>query len=280
MTEGFVFLPSYYEAIRQLPDAERLMMYDAIVQYGIEGELPELPPILNAAFLFCKPNIDSSKSRYFDSVENGKKGGRPRTKEKQKQEPTLPSAPEQKPVLKKEPEQSKVQNFEKAAFELQRPLQDFTKPPFHLQNQDKDKDTDTDKEMDTDTDRDREMETDKETDVLSRTSPACHDGSRRAIEAWNALGLTQVTRLSPESTRYRLLTARIREHGIDNVLTAIERIRTSDFLRGQNRNGWVITLDWFVKPNNFVKVLDGNFDNHKKAEGGGSGVDWIMNLEL
>ena len=278
MTEGVVFLASYYEAIRGLPDAERLMMYDAIVQYGIEGELPELPPILNAAFLFCKPNIDSSKSRYFDSVENGKKGGRPRTKEKQEQEPTLPSAPEQKPVLKEEAEQSNVQNFEKAAFELQRPLQDFAKPPFHPQNQDKDKETDKDKDRETEMETDKEIE--KESDVLSRTSPACRDESRRAIEAWNALGLTQVTRISPESTRYRLLTSRIREHGIDNVLTAIERIRTSDFLRGQNRNGWVITLDWFVKPNNFVKVLDGNFDNHKKAEGGGSGVDWIMNLEL
>ena len=24
---------------------------------------------------------------------------------------------------------------------------------------------------------------------------------------------------------------------------------------------WVITFDWFIKPNNFIKVLEGNYDD-------------------
>lgn len=92
---------------------------------------------------------------------------------------------------------------------------------------------------------------------------------QRVLERWNVLsngsGIPSVTRLSPGSTRYKMLFARIKEHGIANVLTAIDRIGESSFLRGQNRQSWTITFDWFVKPNNFVKVLDGNYSDRRKA---------------
>ena len=56
-----------------------------------------------------------------------------------------------------------------------------------------------------------------------------------------------------------MLRARVNEYGAEAVLNAIERIRKSSFLRGQNKQGWMITFDWFVRPNNFIKVLDGNY---------------------
>lgn len=78
MGYGFMMLPSYYEAIRPLPDDQRLALYDAIMDYAFQGVEPvDLPPILNGYFVLLRPNIDSSSSRYAASVENGKKGGRP-----------------------------------------------------------------------------------------------------------------------------------------------------------------------------------------------------------
>ena len=53
--------------------------------------------------------------------------------------------------------------------------------------------------------------------------------------------------------------ARIREYGVSNVLTAIDKIAVSDFLQEKNNKGWVITFDWFVLPNNFPKVFEGNY---------------------
>lgn len=78
MGAGFVFLPSYYDALRELPDEQRLMMYDAILDYAFQGgkEPDNLPPILNGYFVLLRPNIDNSIKRYSASVENGKKGGR------------------------------------------------------------------------------------------------------------------------------------------------------------------------------------------------------------
>ena len=44
-TNGFRLLPSYYEAIRDLPDAERLLLYDAVFDFGFGNEVQELPPL-------------------------------------------------------------------------------------------------------------------------------------------------------------------------------------------------------------------------------------------
>lgn len=94
---------------------------------------------------------------------------------------------------------------------------------------------------------------------------------RRIVDAWNQLGLSQVSKCSSDSKRGGLLRARVKEYGVDGVLTAIQRISESAFLRGQNKNGWIITFDWFLKPNNFVKVFEGNYDN-RNTSGNGSGT--------
>ncbi len=81
MGAGFTMLPSYYEALRPLPDEERLQMYDAVLDYAFTGKEPEnLSPILNGYFILLRPNIDNSVKNYSASVTNGRKGGRPRKK--------------------------------------------------------------------------------------------------------------------------------------------------------------------------------------------------------
>ena len=65
-----------------------------------------------------------------------------------------------------------------------------------------------------------------------------------------------------------MLKARINEFGIEKVIEAIESINNSDFLKGQNDRAWIITFDWFIKPNNFTKVLEGNYLNKGGAING------------
>jgi len=90
----------------------------------------------------------------------------------------------------------------------------------------------------------------------------------QVMEKWNGLqnvGIKPVSRISRDSARYEMLRARLREYGLEAVLAAVGNIARSKFLRGQNRNGWSIKFDWFVRPNNFPKVLEGNYDD---ADGG------------
>ena len=91
---------------------------------------------------------------------------------------------------------------------------------------------------------------------------------RRIVEAWNSLGLNEVREVTGESKRGGMLRARVKEHGVDGVLEAIENVRKSDFLKGQNAKGFVITFDWFVKPNNFIKVLEGNYNELHEPDAG------------
>lgn len=83
--DGVLILPSFYEAIRELPDAERLAVYDAIARYGLYGEIIDLPPVVKPVFTLIKPVIDSSQRRYQAAKANGRKGGRPRKNQTGKQ---------------------------------------------------------------------------------------------------------------------------------------------------------------------------------------------------
>ena len=119
--------------------------------------------------------------------------------------------------------------------------------------------THSDKGLDIDKDIDKE----KDNKLIVSKDTICQTDVQRVIEEWNKLqevGINPIRDIKPSSKRYQLLKGRIREYGIDEVLNAINNARNSDFLRGENNRGWMITFDWFVKPNNFTKVLEGNYN--------------------
>lgn len=94
----------------------------------------------------------------------------------------------------------------------------------------------------------------------------CSTDVQRVVTAWNAIdGLPKITRLDPDSNRGKMLGARIKAYGIDKVLGAIESIPHSSFLMGKTKKQFRLTFDWFVKPNNFPKVLEGNYLDENKA---------------
>ncbi len=57
-----------------------------------------------------------------------------------------------------------------------------------------------------------------------------------------------------------MLRARVCSYDIDKILEAIENIKKSSVLCGSVQKGWFITFDWFVRPNNFIKVLEDNYE--------------------
>lgn len=95
-TFGFRLLPSYYEAIRDLPDDERLAIYDAIMDFGFGNEVHDLPtPLLDGYFRLIKPSVEKSIKFEQKQKANGSKGGRP-PKPKQNPEETQ-AEPKDKP---------------------------------------------------------------------------------------------------------------------------------------------------------------------------------------
>lgn len=85
------------------------------------------------------------------------------------------------------------------------------------------------------------------------------------LQKWNSLPdvIPKISTLKKDTQRYKMLSQRLNEYGQDKVIEAINNIHNSPWLLGQNNRGWVATFDWFVRPNNFVKVLEGNYLDKK-----------------
>jgi len=134
-----------------------------------------------------------------------------------------------------------------------------------------------------DIDIDIDTREEKETMLVSNETNCQTQSVRRVVDAWNALqdvGIKPISRVSSGSKRYQSLIARLREYGEDDVLQAIERIRLSDFLQGKHGGRpWLITFDWFVLPNNFPKVLEGNYDSDgsQQVKTGDARLDRLYN---
>ena len=100
------------------------------------------------------------------------------------------------------------------------------------------------------------------TDVFPKEKPSTAQARRRVIEAWNAIaGVPKVSRLDAGTERCRMLTARIEAYGEDKVLEAIDHVSRSSFLQGAT----FFDFGWFVRPNNFPKVLEGKYDDKQAA---------------
>ena len=112
---------------------------------------------------------------------------------------------------------------------------------------------------------------DKNIYIVSNDTICQTQDVRRVVDKWNELekyGIASIKKLTSGSNRYRMLNARIKQFSLDDVLTAIENIKDSSFLQGKSdsRRPWVITFDWFVKPNNFPKVLEGQYSDKKDGQ--------------
>lgn len=120
----------------------------------------------------------------------------------------------------------------------------------------------------------KEMPTQLENNIKSEIKN--NSEQAKIIEEWNSIddNVPNVTLIRSGSTRQRLLQARINEYGFDNVLKAIDNVKNSQYLKGYVKS-FRITFDWFIKPNNFPKVLDGNYNDFTVTNNNDEEFDYI-----
>lgn len=83
------------------------------------------------------------------------------------------------------------------------------------------------------------------------------------IDAWNQLepyGIKMIYRINQGSKRYTSLIALLEQFGEEKVIQAVDKVKQSDFLQGKTDARFSLNFDWFINPNNFVKVLEGKYD--------------------
>ena len=76
---GFIFLKKFDESIKDLDFEDRCVMYESIINYALYFEEPSLTKgYLISIWKLIKNQIDDVQKKYDSSIENGKKGGRPK----------------------------------------------------------------------------------------------------------------------------------------------------------------------------------------------------------
>lgn len=78
------------------------------------------------------------------------------------------------------------------------------------------------------------------------------------MDSWNSIDSDKVSKIvTIQHNRAKKVKARIKEHGYDNFLKAIENVKSSKFLKS---GSFGFGFDWFIKPDKFVNVLEGQYN--------------------
>lgn len=87
-------------------------------------------------------------------------------------------------------------------------------------------------------------------------------GLLRLIELWNQIGGVQPCRY-PTPKRIASYQQRAKnDKWMNLVKEALQKVAASAFCRGHNDRGWLADIDWFLKPDTVMKIIEGKYDNH------------------
>jgi uncharacterized protein DUF1376 len=102
---------------------------------------------------------------------------------------------------------------------------------------------------------------------------------RQAFDGWNEAAARNPrwpTAQTIGPVRRRALLARLRDvDGLPGFLAVLSKAESSSFIRN-DMTGW--SLDWFLKPANFTKVREGNYDRSRGVPPAETGVKQPMQI--
>ena len=114
----------------------------------------------------------------------------------------------------------------------------------------------------------KEVSTKEYIHVKNEFSRVCEEIKNKWIKIAYEFDLSG-KQLKINDKRKRAINNLLKEYSLEEMLQAMGKIRTSNFLQGNNKTGWQISFDWFTNKSNFLKVLEGNYDD-KENENTGS----------
>lgn len=89
----------------------------------------------------------------------------------------------------------------------------------------------------------------------------------------NNRGLFPEVKKLSEVRKSRILNLS-KTYGKESIQFVIEKARDSNFLQGDNKEAWIASFDWILKPANFLKILEDNYANRPKPNHNTSKTDF------
>ena len=111
-----------------------------------------------------------------------------------------------------------------------------------------------------------ELEKETETDSESPLPPAGESECAEVVSRFNSIcvSLNKVSRMT--EPRRKAVQSALQAVGQEKLKELFRKAEASDFLTKRNSSGWKAGFDWLMKPENYTKVLEGNYDNRNSAQ--------------
>ena len=282
---SFLFNIEWVEVLDGYQKEVRHEVLDGVLEYMRSGKIIEMKPLAKMAFSFIKRELDYNNERYESMVskrsEAGRKGGLSKGKTAvatdegsvSEDMPDEDSA-EANASFAKQTKQSQA-NEARAFFAKQTEANEAN--AFFAKHNDNDNEYENKYENDiregieaekTDAGASSPPTADTEEDVRKERVP--YD---RIRDLWNETckGFNNVHTLS--KSRKAKISVRVTEMGgVEKAMETIEKlfrkVSESKFLNGDNDRSWKASFDWlFENDKNWVKVMEGNYDNREQNGG-------------
>ena len=111
-----------------------------------------------------------------------------------------------------------------------------------------------------------ELEKEKESEIDSPLPPAGESECAEVVSRFNSIcvSLNKVSRMT--EPRRKAVQSALQAVGQEKLTELFHKAEASDFLTKRNSSGWKAGFDWLMKPENYTKVLEGNYDNRNSAQ--------------
>lgn len=249
----FIFYVDWYNYIEEDIEQEdlRMRLYQAIPRYAFTGEEPK-DPAMRIVFGFIRRQLDRDAEKYEAKIEKRREAGRKgaeKTNAKRwgQQEPTDAEIGEKASA-----------NADKSQQMPKKSRQTSAKSAV---NNNGNANTNVN-EISLNGDLDLKSSA-KAKDSSQSADSDTSVSYEKLVSYWNQLvekkAMPKLTGIKEGSNRRKLVAARIKEYGKAAFAEAMRKAAESTFLNGGNRNGQIYGFDWIIKPNNFPKVLEGNY---------------------
>ncbi len=86
------------------------------------------------------------------------------------------------------------------------------------------------------------------------------------VDGFNSICISLPKVLKITDKRKTSIKSLLAQYSEDEVTSAFIKAQYSDFLTNRDGNGWMCSFDWIINKNNFVKVLEGNYDNKNNGK--------------
>ena len=271
--ENIIYYRRWAKIASQMDDELRLIFFDAINAYVLDGAVPTEENPIYWTFLLMLEQVKVDERRYEDISEKRKEAA------KKKWEKAKSSANGCKSMqtmqmhandADKEKEKDKVNVKDKGKDNgnistLSGTIDSSLSSPIVEDNI-------IGTNVPTSSDDDARL-------VLTPPNGDCEskkDYSYKVMKFWNnvmksPVAIPTIAKMTPK--RKSMVNARVKEFGINAVYQAISKASESSFLNGGGSKGFLADFDWVFRPNNFPKVLEGNYDDVKPINKNGNGTN-------